>query len=439
MKIQARSILIVFPLICLAAAVPTPRAFGVVPAPDGCYPNYTTAEGCNALSLLTTGLGNTGVGWYSLFSNTDASYNTAVGAGTLVLNDGDSNTALGAAALLLNTSGTENTAIGTDAMVYNDTGIQNTVIGAFALFSNTEGSFNTGVGEAALFSNTTGDQNTAIGYSALRSNIDGTLNTATGFHALITNENGSFNTANGYNALRLNIGGSDNTAIGTQALFHNTTGGENTALGESAGFSQTTGSGNVYIGTGVPGVDGESNACYIASIFGQTSSVGIPVLVNANHKLGTTTSSKRFKEDIKPMNTASETLFALKPVSFRYKKDIDPTGIPQLGLVAEDVEEVNPNLVVRDKEGQPYSVRYDAVNAMLLNEFLKEHKKVKEQGRTLENQADKIQEQEATIIQLKNEMATVVAHLKEHDAKIQTVNDRIEFTKPVRQVVANNE
>ena len=159
--------------------------------------------------------------------------------------------------------------------------------------------------------------------------------------------------------------------MGNIALFGNTSGSSNVALGSEAGDNATTGSHNVYIGAGMIGVAAESNACYIASIFGQTSASGIPVLINANSKLGTATSSKRFKEDIKPMDKASEALLALKPVTFRYKKEIDPAGTPQFGLVAEDVEKVNPDLVVHDKQGKAYSVRYDQVNAMLLNEFLK--------------------------------------------------------------------
>jgi len=149
------------------------------------------------------------------------------------------------------------------------------------------------------------------------------------------------------------------------------------------------------------------------------------------------TSSRRFKEGIKPMEQASEVLFALKPVTFRYKKEIDPHSISELGLVAEDVEKVNPDLVVRDKEGKPYSVRYEQVNAMLLNEFLKEHRKVGEQDSKLENQARKIQEQETMITQLKKGMETVVARLNEQDSKIQKVSDQLETSKPAPQVVNN--
>jgi uncharacterized coiled-coil protein SlyX len=230
-------------------------------------------------------------------------------------------------------------------------------------------------------------------------------------------------------ALSNNTTGGPNTAIGFNALSSNTEGSFNTALGFSAG-SNATGSNNVYIGTNMLGVAGESNACYIRSIFGQTSASGIPVLINSNDKLGTTTSSKRFKEDIKPMGETSETLFALNPVTFRYKKDIDPAGTSQLGLVAEDVEKVNPDLIVRDKEGKPYSVRYDQVNAMLLNEFLKKHRKV--------------QEQEATIAQIKSTLAkkeTIDAHQQEQiealTAGLQKVSAQLEARKPAPQVVNN--
>jgi hypothetical protein len=350
------------------ALLPTPNALGVVPAPDGGYPGFNTAEGQNALLHLTTGTANTAVGWVSLENVTTGSFNTGVGAGTLVLNSGDQNTATGVAALLLNTTGDNNTANGT-----------------LALLNNTEGSFNTANGANALNSNTTGDNNTANGTLALSHNTTGNNNTAVGRGALINNTTG---------------GG--NIAVGFQTLVDNTTGGDNVAIGYGAGANQTTGGGNIYIGEFMSGVAGENNACYIGSIFQATSATGIPVLINSNHKLGTTTSSKRFKEDIKPMDKTSEALFSLKPVTFRYKKEIDPARTAQLGLVAEEVEKVNPDLVVRDKEGKPYSVRYEQVNAMLLNEFLKEHRKV--------------QQQETTIAQLKSTLAkkeTIDAHQQE--------------------------
>jgi len=189
------------------------------------------------------------------------------------------------------------------------------------------------------------------------------------------------------------------------------------ALGNGAGFNATTGNLNVYIGAGMVGVAGESNACYVASIFGQTSANGIPVLINSDNKLGTTTSSKRFKEDIKPMDEASDTLFALKPVTFRYKKELDSACRSQFGLVAEEVAEVNPDLVVRDEKGEIYSVRYDQVNAMLLNEFLKEHKKVEKLEATLE---------------------AVNARLQEQAAQIQKVTAQVDATKPLPHLVLNN-
>jgi hypothetical protein len=222
-------------------------------------------------------------------------------------------------------------------------------------------------------------------------------------------------------ALFSNTTGIGNTAEGGSALILNTTGFSNTAIGASAGANQTTGSSNVYIGAGMSGVAGEGGACYIASIFSQTSASGIPVLINSSNRLGTTTSSKRFKEAIKSMNKASEALFALKPVAFRYKRDIDPAGTPQLGLVAEDVDKVNPDLVVRDKEGKPYSVRYDQVNAMLLNEFLKEHRKVEQQRKDFE----------AVLAQQQKQIDTLTAG-------IQKVSAQLELSKHAPQTALNN-
>ena len=306
-----------------------------------------------------------------------------------------------------------NTAEGQDALFSLTTGTHNTAVGWRSLSVNTTGRFNTAVGAGSLFFNGA-EENTATGTGALFTNFDGGKNTATGAFALYSNLNGMANTAVGSDALPSNRSGASNTAVGGSALFNNTTGGQNTALGQGAGFNQTTGSGNVYIGVGVPGVVGESTSCYIASIFNQTSASGIPVLINSSNKLGTTTSSKRFKEDIKSMDNASEVLFSLKPVTFRYKKDIDAASTSQFGLVAEDVEAVNPGLVVRDKEGKPYSVRYDQVNAMLLNEFLKAHQKMEEQGATIAKQQKQI------------EALT---------AGLQKVSDQLELSKRAPQVV----
>jgi hypothetical protein len=394
-----------------------PRAQAVVPAPDGGYPGGNTAEEQNALLSLTTGTFNTAVGFLSLRGNVIGNFNTAVGAGTLLANTADKNTATGTAALLSNTTGVDNTANGAFALLSNTEGLGNTATGSQALFSNTIGGSNTATGEKALFNNTEGENNTAVGRDALFHNTIGDSNTVTGESAMLNNTEGGNNTANGFNALRNNTTGGQNTAVGFAALV-NTTGGNNVALGASAGSAQTTGSNNVYIGQAVQGVAGESNACYIKSIFGQTSASGTAVFVNSNNKLGTATSSKRFKEDIKPMDKLSEALFSLKPVSFRYKKEIDPVGTSQLGLVAEDVERVNRDLVVRDKEGKPYSVRYDQVNAMLLNEFLKAHQRMQDQEKRIE---------------------FLTAELAKQKTLIQKVSDKVESDASQQQLIANRE
>jgi len=303
----------------------------------------------------------------------------------------------------------------------------NTAEGQAALFSLTTGVANTAVGWLALNTLDTGKLNTAIGAGTLIGNT-ANQNTATGAGALFNNGTGGNNTANGVYALFYNLEGGDNTAIGIAALLSNTNGSNNVALGSGAGASATTGSNNVYVGAGMQGAAGESDACYIKSIFGQTSATGIPVLINSNNKLGTTMSSKRFKKEIRPMDKASDALLALKPVTFRYKEEIDPTGTTQFGLVAEQVEKVNPDLVVRDAEGKPYSVRYDQVNAMLLNEFLKAH--------------SKIEEQEATIAHLKQELQATGTHQQKQiealTTGLQKVSAELETTKPAPQTVLNN-
>jgi Chaperone of endosialidase len=384
MKTTIRLIITILPFLCLLAA--RPQAQAVVPPPDGGYPGGNTAEGQNALLSLTTGGFNTAVGFFSLRNDTTGSFNTAVGAGTLLANTADQNTATGVAALLSNTTGTENTAIGT-----------------VALLDNTSGSENTAIGVGALLTNTSGDFNTATGFDALFSNITGQSNTADGFAALDFNTVGNGNTAIGTSALQGNTEGDNNTGVGLLALGANTTGNNNTVLGSNSGSNITSADNVICIGSNVAG-DNVSNTCYIGNIFGVTSVNGIGVLVNSDGKLGTTTSSRRFKEEIKPMEQASEVLFALKPVSFRYKKEIDPAGTSQLGLVAEDVEKVNPDLVVHDKEDKPYSVRYDQVNAMLLNEFLKEHRKVEKLEATVADLAAQLQKVSAQV-QMNNSAA----------------------------------
>ena len=264
-----------------------------------------------------------------------------------------------------------NTAEGQGALLNLTSGTFNTAVGLFSLRSNTEGNFNTAIGGGALFANTAND-NTATGAGALLSNSIGTDNTANGSFALLNNTTGTENAAFGAKALLSSTTGGGNTAVGFNALPNNTTGITNTAVGFNAGFGITTADNVIVIGTNVAGQNLD-HSCFIGEIFGETSSSGTAVFINSEGRLGTATSSRRFKDGIKPMDKASESLFALKPVTFRYKKKIDPTSTSQFGLVAEEVEKVDPALVVHDKEGKPYSVRYDQVNAMLLNEFLKEH------------------------------------------------------------------
>ena len=363
----SRLALLLIPLVFACFALLPPKAFGVLPAPDGGYANDNTAEGTNALFSLTTGANNTAIGSKALFGNTT----------------GRQNTATGDHALRHNTTGEQNTATGSRALFDNETGIQNTATGAYALFFNT-------IGER--------------------------------------------NTANGYFALVSNTTGSDNTANGERALFRNTTGHDNIALGAGAGENLTTGSNNIDLDD--PGVGGESNTirigtqgiqttAFIAGISG-VAVTGTAVAVNGSGQLGVAPSSQRFKDEIKPMDKASQAILSLKPVTFRYKKEIDPERAAQFGLVAEDVAKVNPDLVVRDADGKVYTVRYEAVNAMLLNEFLKEHKTVQDQG--------------ATIAELKKEIEALTVGLQKVSAQLAAASPSgggLEASKPAPQVVKN--
>ena len=359
----------------LACLELSPEAQAVVPPPDGGYPGSNTAEGQNALLSRTTGTFNTAIGFFSLRALTTASFCTGLGAGTLLANTANENTATGAGALLSNTTGSGNTADGAFALLSNATGFRNAATGRLALFNNTTGSFNTAHGVDALYSNTTGDGNTANGLSA---------------------------------------------------LAFNTTGAFNIALGTSAGQNLTTGDRNIDIGNlGVAnegstiriGTTGEQSATYIAGIAGQTVGAGgSTCYVDNDGKLGVFLSAHRFKTDIADMATASEAILALRPVTFHYKPELDKTGIPQFGLVAEEVEAINPDLVTRDKEGKVTTVRYEAVNAMLLNEFLKEHRKN--------------QQQEATIARLEKQIEVLAEGL-------QKVSGELESTKSAEQVAFN--
>ena len=308
-----------------------------------------------------------------------------------------------------------NTGEGQNALFGLTSGGYNTAVGYYSLTSDSIGEFNTGVGAGTLFVNTIGAENTATGAGALLSNTDGILNTANGVFALAFNTDGQFNTAVGVNALFANTVGSFNTAIGREALDSNISGIGNVALGNFAGFGVVTANNVICIGNGVTGVD-VSNSCFIGNIYATTTinNDAIPVLVDSAGQLGTASSSRRYKTDIKPMDKESESVLALKPVSFRYKVHKDTT--PQFGLIAEEVAKVNPNLVVDDANGKPYTVRYEAVNAMLLNEFLKEHKAFLEGQR-------KVQEQQATITQLKS---TVAQQQKEFQATIAQLTKRFD-------------
>ena len=391
-------------LLAISCAALSPIAKAVIPAPDGGYPGANTAEGQNALLSLTSGTFNSAVGFLALRSNTEGNFNTAIGAGALVANTAFDNTATGAGALLSNTTGSENTAAG-----------------AFTLLSNTIGSNNTAMGTRALVSNINGQFNTAIGFEALRDNTGGGGNVAIGNSTLDSNTTGINNVAIGSSTCVQNTEGDRNVVIGPQALINNTTGNDNIAIGFGAGGSIDTASNTICIGSLVTGFD-VSNGCFIGNIRGaQTGADAVPVTIDSSNKLGTITSSKRFKKDIKSMNDASTSVLALRPVTFRYKGD--KTITPQFGLIAEDVAEVNPALVIRDEEGKPYTVRYDAVNAMLLNEFLKEHRKV--------------EQQQASIARLRTEIQSVVAHLKEQDLKLQKVSAHLQVGKAAPQMGSN--
>jgi hypothetical protein len=347
----------------------SPSSQAVLPPPPGGYPNFTTAAGDHALQALTLGVGNTAIGTFSLFRVTTGNFNTAVGAGSLDLNTGDYNTATGAAALLFNVFGSGNTAVGTAALEFNNDGINNTANGAFALFSNLGGNGNTAVG---------------------------------------------------FNALHDDIIGVGNTAIGHQAL-ESALGGFNIALGTNAGSAVVSAHDVICIGHA--GADVNSTT-WISNVYGVTTQSGTtaPVVISDTGQLGTVASSERFKKDVATMDEASEAILSLRPVTFHYKTDTKDT--PQFGLIAEEVAKVNPALVLPDKDGKPYTVRYDAVNAMLLNEFLKERNAFVGEQR-------KVEKLEAAVTNL---MATV----KEQAAQIQKVSAQLELSKAAPQTVLNS-
>ena len=380
---------LVLSFIILVAVAPIIQA--VVPPPDGGYPNFNTAEGQNALFSLTTGSANTAVGWFSLWANAEGNFNTATGAGALLFNTADENTAFGAAALLFNTTGINNTAIGAAALSNNTLGVNNTAVGTNALFSTTVISSDTPTGGPS-------SGNTAVGSSAL------------------------FN----------NTSGSFNTAVGGGALFNNR-GFGNIGVGAAAGEEVVNANNVICIGA-----DGQdvSNSCYIGQIYSNIQTpVGTDpdyVTINSSGRLGrANASSRRYKHDIRSMDNASETIYSLRPVSFRYHKEYDRTQTIAFGLIAEEVAEANPDLVGRNPEGQPESVRYEQINAMLLNEFLKEHRRGEEQDCN-------IQEQETTIAELRREIRNLAATVNEQGSQLQKVSAQLQINNTVAQEIASN-
>ena len=355
---------------------PVAQALLPPPPPDGSYPNQNTAEGDGALFTLTTGSGNTAIGFQALFGNTTGSYNSATGL---------------------------------DALLNNTTGRFNTANGTFALGGNSTASYNTAIGFEALLVNS-GHGNTATGANALLFNSIGTRNTANGAHALESNQHGNSNVADGAFALSRNSIGSFNIALGFGAGLNLTTGSNNIDIGSEGRVDESN---KIRIGT-----PSRQNGTFIAGIRGVTVADGVPVVIGSDGQLGSLTSSVRSKQAIKPMDKASEVILGLKPVTFHYKSDA--TGRPQFGLIAEEVAKVNPHLVVRDKNGEIYTVRYDAVNAMLLNEFLKEHRKN--------------QEQEATIAELQATTARQQKQVEALTGGLQKVSVQLEASRPAPQV-----
>lgn len=364
-------------LACLPLAVflfaLSPFCLAVDPAPDGGYPTQNTAEGEDALFSLTTGQDDTAIGFQALYSATTALQDTALGSLALHNNTtGGANVGVGYQALLGNTTGGFNVAIGNNAMVANSTGGDSVAVGYTALQAHTNGFDNVAIGYGAMSLGTTGDSNVAVGKSAMAFST-GIQNTALGDSAM--------NAATG----------DFNVAVGRSAGL-NFAGDENIAIGHLAGQNVTSGSNNIEIGNQGRPNDGNTirlgdtavhKKTFVAGINGTTVSGGVAVMVNSKGQLGVATSSARYKDNVQPMEKSSEAILSLKPVSFRYKKDIDPEAIPQFGLLAEDVAKVDPDLVARDEGGKPYTVRYEAVNAMLLNEFLKAHEKLEEQGKEI--------------------------------------------------------
>jgi Chaperone of endosialidase len=428
-----------------------------------------TGVGFQALFSDTTGDSNTAVGERALFTNDVGSFGTAIGGEALFNNlDGQQNVGVGFRTLFTNTHGSQNTGMGFRTLAFNESGNDNTAIGWNGLFNNRgTASGNTAIGSQALLDNVVGNNNTATGFQALlnnnsdeqtavgagalAANVTALQNVAVGFNAsnaLVGGGGGTngFSVAVGYKALELATNG-QNTAVGDFALGGLTTGTLNTAIGDLAGDHYTGAEfGNVDIGAFTEGVAGESNvihiadptgsflpagSCFIGGIGGVTTAgmTDFVIIDPITGQLGSIPSSAQFKKDIEPMGKASEVIYSLKPVTFHYKND--STNHPESGLIAEEVAKVNPDLIGVDKEGKPHSVRYNLVWNMLLNEFLKEHKKV-------EAQQASIAELKSTVAQQAKGMEVLTAQLREQAAQIQKVSAQVEMGSAKPRTLATN-
>ena len=367
-----RALLLMLTLLACLALLSTVQA--VSPPPDGGYGGNNTAEGTDALFHLTTGVWNSAIGYRALYRDTTGIRNTALGFQALYNTNGP-----------FNVSGLDNVAVGANALFNNTTGSRNVAIGAFALYANTTGSNNVAIGDRALWQ----------------------LNGANGITAIGDSFYSDPNSVEIGRRPDCDTDISPNASIHAHAIF---IGDPPEFFGSAPGSCiDHSGTQSVHIV-----VDEFAGAVFVAGVNNHPI-VGSPIAIDTNGKLGVQASSVHFKKDIKPMDKVSEAILALKPVTFNYKQEIDPTRTAQFGLVAEDVEKANPDLVVHDKEGKPFSVRYDAVNAMLLNEFLKEHGKVEE---------------------LESTVAKLAAHIKEQDAKMQKISEQLE-ARTAPRVVAN--
>ncbi len=390
-------------------------------------------------TVITNGT-NTAIGLAALPSTTGGA-NTAIGVQALYSNTtGNNNTASGVEALYSNTTGGANTASGVQALYFNTTGYSNTAGGVEALYSNTTGYYNTASGTGTLYSNTDGYDNTASGEAALYSNTAGIYNTASGVQALYSNTTGNYNTASGIGALYSNTIGNYNTASGEAALYSNTTGNGNTALGTGSGFSTSefTGNYNIYVGYNVQAASSTESETirigsgqtetFVAGISGATVT-GSAVYVDPNTgQLGTVTSSRQYKKDIEDMGDASSELMKLRPVTFHYKPEYTqgPRSL-QYGLIAEEVAEVYPDLVQYDpKTGQPQTVYYHLVNAMLLNEVQKQQKELS----ALKTEVSALKGQNKELETLKEQVRELSAQMEQNKessrsfSKLETRLDR---------------